>query len=690
MNRLWCLLIVLIIWPEPALSQLPGNATLVLFPGVPTGNCNSRQLALNMSDGSLYTCAGAGLGNNGTWQLVAGAGGGAVSSVFGRTGAIVAMAADYGAYYAPIGAGGAVSSVFGRSGAVTAQSGDYTVTQVTGAAPLISPDFTATGSIPLAPTAAPGTNTTQIASTAFVLANGGVSGGTVNALAKYSGTNALAPSNATEDGNLLSYFGAGGIVGNKFSNGSGSGGFQLESAVAPLPPLPGVGNSSIVSGPDGFYVSNANNTYTKLGQAGGATAGVSSFNTRTGAVVPASGDYTVAQVGGAAPLASPSFTGSPQAVNPPTSTDNSQAIATTNWVQNYVNGATVAQAIGHSLQTSVCASNDSNTATPAQAAFSGLNIQGGDTVLMTVTSNNSQTGQVTYTLTDDGNNTWSTIDYRIQGTAPSQQTITLIGTGASAAKAATQITLTQSVVGRFTVCLTTYVGVAQLGTPVHNGIASGNGSTLTPQVTVVAGGYMFCGTSSSTSSTVSWTTAGVNALSQRSNPTGAGNNSTGIGDNTSATAATLNCNYQWGTSGNTQYIAIDLRPGIAVPAATPVRVNLYKLSAINDVSISSVVTCSTAQCPDGYYRITILGIVTTTCTTGTAQVNLAYINEVSSPNVGLLSSPMTFTSQNVVYATRPFHHNGTGPINISTTGVACTPTAGTGAANLRLTIERLQ
>jgi len=40
------------------------------------------------------------------------------------------------------GGGGAVSSVFGRTGAVTAASGDYSVSQVTGAAPLASPTFT--------------------------------------------------------------------------------------------------------------------------------------------------------------------------------------------------------------------------------------------------------------------------------------------------------------------------------------------------------------------------------------------------------------------------------------------------------------------------------------------------------------------------------------------------------------------
>lgn len=62
-----------------------------------------------------------------------------------------------------------VQSVFGRTGNVTAQSGDYGVAQVTGAAPLASPTFTGT---PAAPTAAVGTATTQIATTAFVAALG--------------------------------------------------------------------------------------------------------------------------------------------------------------------------------------------------------------------------------------------------------------------------------------------------------------------------------------------------------------------------------------------------------------------------------------------------------------------------------------------------------------------------------------
>lgn len=63
-----------------------------------------------------------------------------------------------------------VTSVFGRIGDVVAVSGDYIVSQITGAAPLASPGFTG---IPTAPTAAPGTATTQLATCAFVLANSG-------------------------------------------------------------------------------------------------------------------------------------------------------------------------------------------------------------------------------------------------------------------------------------------------------------------------------------------------------------------------------------------------------------------------------------------------------------------------------------------------------------------------------------
>jgi hypothetical protein len=64
-------------------------------------------------------------------------------------------------------AGGAVSSVFGRTGAVAAISGDYGVSQVTGAAPLASPALTGS---PTAPTQSAGDSSAKIATDAFVAA----------------------------------------------------------------------------------------------------------------------------------------------------------------------------------------------------------------------------------------------------------------------------------------------------------------------------------------------------------------------------------------------------------------------------------------------------------------------------------------------------------------------------------------
>lgn len=130
-----------------------------------------------------------------------------------------------------------VTSVFGRTGDVAATIGDYAVGQITGAAPLASPSLSGT---PTAPTATAGTNTTQIATTAYVLGQGFI-------------TISSAP--------VQSVFG------------------------------------------------------------------------RTGVVVATTADYTVAQVAGAAPLASPALTGTPTTTTAAMA-DNSSRIASTAYVQN--------------------------------------------------------------------------------------------------------------------------------------------------------------------------------------------------------------------------------------------------------------------------------------------------------------------------------------------------------------------
>ncbi len=71
-----------------------------------------------------------------------------------------------------------------------------------------------------------------------------------------------------------------------------------------------------------------------IGGTVGAGSGVASFNGRSGPVTPQPGDYSVGQVTGAAPLASPALTGAPTAPTAPAGTYTTQ-IATTAFVQGF-------------------------------------------------------------------------------------------------------------------------------------------------------------------------------------------------------------------------------------------------------------------------------------------------------------------------------------------------------------------
>ncbi len=109
--------------------------------------------------------------------------------------------------------GGAVSTVFGRAGAIAAQAGDYSVGQVTGAASLASPIFTGT---PTAPTQDTSDNSNAIATDAWVKAQGyGTGGGpTLGSAAQIpvmnSGATAYAPQSISGDSTLT----AAGVMAN--------------------------------------------------------------------------------------------------------------------------------------------------------------------------------------------------------------------------------------------------------------------------------------------------------------------------------------------------------------------------------------------------------------------------------------------------------------------------------------------
>lgn len=96
-------------------------------------------------------------------------------------------------------ASGLVTSVFGRAGVVVAGSGDYSVGQITGAAPILSPAFSGT---PTAPTPVVSDNSTAIATTAFVKAQGyGVAG--VNTQLQFNDNGTFGGSAVTWDKNNL-------------------------------------------------------------------------------------------------------------------------------------------------------------------------------------------------------------------------------------------------------------------------------------------------------------------------------------------------------------------------------------------------------------------------------------------------------------------------------------------------------
>lgn len=136
--------------------------------------------------------------------------------------------------------GGAVSSVFTRTGAVVATTGDYTVAQVTGAAPLASPTFTGTtvisgtalnitaGAIQKGGTGAHLTNgcTVTMAAAATQACSVAISGGSSGSVCGFMATNAaaalvLSGVNPTANGNVPFITWSGAIPSLTFSTAIG-------------------------------------------------------------------------------------------------------------------------------------------------------------------------------------------------------------------------------------------------------------------------------------------------------------------------------------------------------------------------------------------------------------------------------------------------------------------------------------
>ena len=186
-----------------------------------------------------------------------------------------------------------VDSFNGRSGVVVLTTADVIGA---GGAPIANPAFTG---VPTGPTAAPATSTSQLATTAFVM-------------------------NALSSGGVTSFNTRTGAITLLASDISAAGGATLVSPIF----------TGVPQAPTAAPATSTAQIATCAFVAAAINGAVSSFNGRTGAITLTSADISAA---GGAPIASPTFTGTPRAVTPATS-DNSTALATT----AYVNAAIAA------------------------------------------------------------------------------------------------------------------------------------------------------------------------------------------------------------------------------------------------------------------------------------------------------------------------------------------------------------
>lgn len=248
--------------------------------GVTSFNTRTGAITLNLTD---VTAAGAAPLNNPTFT-------GTPAGPTAAPGVNTTQLATTAFVQAALVAAGGVSSFNGRSGAITLTGADLSAA---GGALLASPTFTG---IPSGPTAAANTNTTQLATTAFVMAAISAAGG------------------------VTSFNSRLGAVVFTAADLTGVGGALLASPTftgAPAAPTAAPGTNTTQIASTAFVTAALT-----------AAGGVSSFNSRTGSVVLTSGD--ISTVGGAL-LASPVFTGTPAAPTATAGTSTTQ-VATTAFV----------------------------------------------------------------------------------------------------------------------------------------------------------------------------------------------------------------------------------------------------------------------------------------------------------------------------------------------------------------------
>jgi len=248
------------------------NASISAFSSNAVTSFNSRTGAVTLTSSDIASALGYTAANAATTAPLASPTFTGVPAVpTATTGTSTTQAASTAFVQAAI-SSGVVTSFNTRTGAVSLVSGDVITALGYTPLPTTSPGILG---VPTAPTATTGTNTTQLATTAFVQAQ--VSASAVTSFNTRSGTVTLSSADIT-----------------------GAGGALLASpALTGVPTAP-----TATSGTNTTQVAT-----TAFVTAAVSGAGVTSFNSRTGAVTLTSSDVTTALTYTPASLSSPSFTG---------------------------------------------------------------------------------------------------------------------------------------------------------------------------------------------------------------------------------------------------------------------------------------------------------------------------------------------------------------------------------------------
>jgi hypothetical protein len=361
----------------------------------------------------------------------------------------------------------------------TAASTYFTISSAASKADLASPTFTG---VPLAPTASPGTNTTQIATTAFVTA--AVSASTGATWGSITGT-------LSSQTDLQSALDA------KLSTATAA------STYAPLASPALTGNPTAPTPLTADNDTSIATTAFVKAQGYLTSAPVTSVAGRTGAVTLA-----VADVSGAAPLASPSLTGTPLSTTAAADTNTTQ-IATTAYVVGQASSTTPANngtaAVGTSLKyaradhvhatdtTRAPLASPTFTGTvtiPAGASISGFAPLASPTFSGTPSLPTGTTA-VTQTALDSSTKLATTAFVRADNNVKAW--VNFNGTGTVAIRASYNVSsITDNGTGDYTVNFTTAMTDANYGISIARSAAPGQGfiaidptGTVSPTTTAV-------------------------------------------------------------------------------------------------------------------------------------------------------------------------------------------------------------